>query len=1648
MRSDKKPPLKSDKKVLSKVQKKGSIGYNKKSALLEDAITQMNAGKYGRASSALKDLLALDPLNAEARRLFATLHLRLGSLMSARTAFESLAREAMERQDYWLAESLLREYLTAGPRYVPFLEMLGRVYEEKGDVMAAVAEYGKAVEVLLEDPDSEKPNHPSDLFARIRSIAPGSPVAFRFAAMFDTVTGQVLQATPQSAVPGPKSESPQAAAVPASASDRAGTMPWDQVEPLPVDVPIAQDSPGSAVAPSTEVMESVVPPALPVESVAAVGQQDALLDQSPASEASASDTSLEPQVPADPSLSPVASVEEPARTVTQHELSLPLMDLLAASAREAELPAPSAPSEPQPVIGMLAEAGAYPIAQAPLSPAPMPWDQVEEVAVVIPPASVNHGSMAPEAVPSVSFEAEPVSTPEVEAGRPTIEVLAETGSHPIAQAPLSPAPMPWDQVEEVAVVIHPTPASRESQVLKLEVLRSPAAELSPAPVSEPASSMIEVLSQTGSSSMVEAPASLVSMPPEEVEESSVLIPPPVDPSASTMATVAPESSGEEERSSPTAEAVVPTIEVLTQAISHPIAEPPASPAPMPWDQVQEAISDRPQHTEITTERDLVEADQAIEAHTTTQERNAGAATEPPSASSRSEITSSGLSWEEILAAVAAMQSSPASAQTLSTVEAEPMSDRTATDEPAPAVTAALDPVEMESTLYDAPALEASVDAGTAAPALSAPMPWEQIEVDDVTIPRQEPEPEFGPVSAEALSRAQDSTLVLPAEPDMAEPVAPTEMLAVSPVDVPAEAATESTAKFRLLSPDETSESRTTPIHIPVAAQEAADAQASAPLPEPSGAFVEQESAIVPLRLAVSESIPPVVAVESVFVQAEPVTEFTIAGTRNESRPGGSSEPVVEEEPSVQVMPEREVCTSPDRELVAESIASPDQTPPLEDQAVAQCEPIVTVPQVAATVDLPTISTSDCPPVVEPEPALTSDVPEVVGSPLGEATNPPVEMTRVPADSVQESPPGSSAAELMVATAKESLQSLAEPAQDAEPVQPEQVLEVVAETAAADPQLLAPTTSAPSEPAAGDGLRILWEDTSAAPTPKPSTGNMLTRWLKKSAETVSPAIPAADVSTTAPAEPLVSVSSVSVEEVAPAAVVMEEPREHVEQAPPVITQESAPRHKPIQPIAAGMWSRVGGAAASLVGVGVSTTRSLVVLVLALVGLALFLVGGTVGVVALTWLVLEEQPSAAYRNMTSVPQQTLQDSSKNGYLLLLGFGAAASQDPMQAGMDRRVEGADQSFTHTCLTGDGYTPGGDQNASAEAAGKWMKTADPASQMHLDANGVKTWASQAEVSLGRYRQWLNKPFEDVGFGQPVSPNCGLILHTHRLYVADGFTQDVETGVARLETDLTAWRTVLGQAKTLPVKMLASAAMNDDIAVMGGLLQRPDLDERFVSRLAKLARPLEQTEQSLRWPMQSQFVLATKTLDEAVSQDRADTRPFYGAIAAVLPLPKQRRFNAYAQYYEVAGKAASEGPYADLPKQSQFVHAPPYGVSDMVLNPIESLVGVESLPTWETYAGRVMETDARLRLASLQAWLRRTSPEQDLLTRLAKAGQGLYDPFTGLPMLVNMKKGVLYSVGPDLKDNEAYAHLDLVAQIPPVAWAGGKKPVDTGKPK
>ncbi len=166
--------------------------------------------------------------------------------------------------------------------------------------------------------------------------------------------------------------------------------------------------------------------------------------------------------------------------------------------------------------------------------------------------------------------------------------------------------------------------------------------------------------------------------------------------------------------------------------------------------------------------------------------------------------------------------------------------------------------------------------------------------------------------------------------------------------------------------------------------------------------------------------------------------------------------------------------------------------------------------------------------------------------------------------------------------------------------------------------------------------------------------------------------------------------------------------------------------------------------------------------------------------------------------------------------------------------------------------------------------------------------------------------------------------------------------------------------------------------------------------------------------------------------------------MVAAMRLPVQRRANAYAEYYEATNKAVAEGRYTNLPKPSSFIRTPATGPLDYLANPIEHIVGLEPLPPWDPYIMRVMETDAQLRLVGLQAWIRRGPQEADVLTRLAKAGQAYYDPFTGLPMLVNQRKGLIYSVGRDGKDQEGDRVYDVAVAIPSVSSSSseGKRSV------
>lgn len=1474
MRADKKSPLKAEKKTMARSHKRGVVGYSKKTALLEDAITQMNAGKYGRSSAALKELLALDPLNMEARRLFATLHLRLGSLIPARQAFESLINEAFERQDYWLAESLLREYLAAGPRCVPFLEKLGAVHQEKGDVLEAVAEYGKAIDILIEDPDTDNPQHASQLYAKIRDLAPASPVAFRLASFFDAQTGELIArpsvvhtevAAPTSPVPNLEVEDfAGAVAIP---EPLGGVMPWEQgIEDFPKVsfVSTAQHSPLPAEPPAASASEvtgikvdesPTVPP--PSVSPSALDQGGTLLD--PGVEPIIGSTDL-------------LQVDEPAQTSPAENITTPIPDILhedsSSSRQSLDVPFSAAAvsfedasatiSEPETVQTItndpiLTQPPAIQESESPSSQfqgtaaaesisAPMPWEHVQESTISIP----DH---VPDVPPVPAARTEELSTATILVPEPP--VVGQDDSHETASLPPS--------ITEVSKNLSDAEEPRVEPPSSL-------------PDAAPASSLPEV-SKGGGFSW------------ESVFNSAWKFGDKL--SASTLAPVAPQAATAHIEESPTPPASsfeAPAVKTEFVEVARPsrgqsepesVAPTLSVPAPMPWDHVQETV--------ITI---------------------------PPAP------------VDEIVAEIPAQDTIPSP-----------------------------NPVEPVLAALQEPALEQDKSEGVVSPTSAAP----QLNSFSIMQPPPAPpssEPEFRLVGIDPSPSVE-----VPRSNSMEAQPQPSASAEVSepPQQIEIEIPT-----FRM------ADSRPAIEETSVAVQ---------PIPPPA---LLKEEAVEPPQ----QSHEP-----ASFIIAASVPEFTESAPRFR---GKTIQPVSIAPPAPVSVSGIEAAQTPSHgdesaphlKVEVGKLTSLSQ-PFVEEQLSHGVKTNASVGSlvVARSVEMP----------VAPEPPMESA--QVPPLPTGDPSH-----WKTGEVAVQPHRPTSKKRKRAGGPTPEPVPT-SPPVVERPRVEPAALHQEEAAVAPEEARRAEPVHEKEEWIRTGESIRFV--------------------------EPQSPGVekPASQASVQAEGRVAVPASTAA----AAVDVLFNSSGRFTKTG----TRECVAEPKP-RPRFRTKLSRSRIAISVFISSCFSTTRAIVASFLALIVLSAALLALGIGAVGLTWIIMEEPPSPAFQSLTTLPQRTLSDSRKNGYLLLLGFDAPTGQDPMQAGYERKPDRSDADVAAACVDGlKGGPRTGQTNASANVANGWFHGSDPVGQFRSHQDTVRGWTSQGESVLGRYKQWLKLSFEDWGYGQSLSPSCASIMFAHQLYLADGFVQGTDMGVDRLETDMEAWRIALGQAKTLSVKTMALQAINDDIAVAASLLVRPDFDSKILGRVTKMLRPMDQVELSIRWPMQSELVSATKTFEAQLKAERGEDLPLYAAVASALPLPKQRRFNDYAKYYEASYKAAGEGRYGSMPKWSHYIHFPANTVVDYLSNPIENVVGLEPLAPWDLYNGLVVDTDAHLRLASLQAWLRRAPQDADLLARIAKAGQNFYDPYTGLPMLVNLKKGVMYSVGHDGKDQDADPQADVVVTIP-----------------
>ncbi|HET9845611.1 MAG TPA: hypothetical protein VFQ02_07650 [Nitrospira sp.] len=421
--------------------------------------------------------------------------------------------------------------------------------------------------------------------------------------------------------------------------------------------------------------------------------------------------------------------------------------------------------------------------------------------------------------------------------------------------------------------------------------------------------------------------------------------------------------------------------------------------------------------------------------------------------------------------------------------------------------------------------------------------------------------------------------------------------------------------------------------------------------------------------------------------------------------------------------------------------------------------------------------------------------------------------------------------------------------------------------------------------------------------------------------------------------------------------------------------------------------------------------------------------------------DRSPDIAFGRLLDAPQRSIQNPYRNGYFYLIGLMAASSLDPGKTGYEIWVEETEDASRGTsderkATRGDlVFTLSSDTTSSAWEAD------DPLHAFGKKDASFRTAAGQYHILLARYERWLGMPFDDWGFGREVVPLGKHILAVHRLYVADGFSAGTLQGLQRLEKELQSWRTVLREAKTIESKVLAQILITDDLHLLSRMLSKPVVDKAILAMGLQLTLPLSAAEYSLRWPVRHQLALAVKDGSPRSRSDlqhiRRNSDHDWLIEAAHLPVyafksiehpPAQSTMGlfqfgqastAYAAYYE-AIIMASESHSQYLPRMQEVVGTLDRGRIESMLTPrpIE--------PNWEIFHGELIETDTRLRLASLQIQLRRPSSQAAVPTRLAEVGSQYFDPFTGLPMLWSPTQQKLYSVGKDRLDDGGDPTFDI----------------------
>ncbi|MGH7183097.1 MAG: hypothetical protein ACREJN_14110 [Nitrospiraceae bacterium] len=427
----------------------------------------------------------------------------------------------------------------------------------------------------------------------------------------------------------------------------------------------------------------------------------------------------------------------------------------------------------------------------------------------------------------------------------------------------------------------------------------------------------------------------------------------------------------------------------------------------------------------------------------------------------------------------------------------------------------------------------------------------------------------------------------------------------------------------------------------------------------------------------------------------------------------------------------------------------------------------------------------------------------------------------------------------------------------------------------------------------------------------------------------------------------------------------------------------------------------------------------------------------------WSSKGQSPSPLFDRLLEPPEYSLTNPYENGYFYLLGFAAEVALDPAKVGHEMWLEiTAARGSSEFDYEKPGRSELQIQLPIEQVLPSW-DSENPVSEFHNMQGRLQSLSSRDRTLSIRYEHWLALPFEDMGFGHRGTPRFVEVFVAHRLYIAEGFSRQTTLGMQRLKQDMQMWRNILRNATTIATKVMAQIVITDDLHLLSNLLSQPAVNQTVLAMTPNIAPPLTTAESSPHWPLRHQFTrgvhddesgtIAAETQTQSLNPQeqwltstarlpvqafRLISHPRRHSFLGI-PLQTRETWEMYATYYDAMIHATEAG-QSTLPKIHELAGAARHGF-------LANLVSPNSFdPDWDPFQHQLRETDARLRLASLQAVLQRPSMQSTVPNRLAQVGSGYYDPFSGLPMLWSPTQQKIYSVGKDRYDDGGDPSFDI----------------------